>query len=54
MKRIKDSENRRLHFLLSRKEEWGEDKIYTLSYHNSDSQNHIYYILSVLDIKNNY
>ena len=38
MKRIKDSENRRLHFLLSRKEEWGEDKIYTLSYHNSDSQ----------------
>ena len=30
-------ENRRLHFLLSRKEEWGEDKLYTLSYHNSDS-----------------
>ena len=38
MKRIKDSGNRRLHFLLARKEEWGEDKVYNLSYHNSESQ----------------
>ena len=37
MKRIKDLQNKRLHFLFSRKDEWGEDKIYTLSYHNSVS-----------------
>ena len=37
MKRIRENENRRLHFLLSRKEEWVKDKLYILSYHNSDS-----------------
>ena len=32
-------ENRRLHFLLSRKEEWGEDKLYIIKFICSDSKN---------------